>query len=134
MNDILTRLQNGESVDAIAAEFTKALNEASAKYEAEKNQKNKIKDIRAVTDAFNHYLATYYPDSDLAATNFTDEDCAELIDTIDNLIQLGISITSVFKVPSPTLGDSDKTPTAKTPSSTFDFDSIFDTFFGKCVK
>lgn len=34
-NDILARLQNGETIENIAAEITEALNEAKAAYEAE---------------------------------------------------------------------------------------------------
>ena len=37
-NDILARLQKGESVEAIAAEFTKTLNEAEKQYN-QKSQK-----------------------------------------------------------------------------------------------
>ena len=132
MNDILTRLQNGESVDDIAAEFTKALNDASAKFEAEKTKTNKTKDMRAVVEAFNQYVKTYYPDAEISKVEITDIDIKDMVDTVDNLIQLGISISTIFRAPSETA--SDKAVTKKKSPSSIDFDSIFESFFGNCVK
>ena len=48
-NDILARLQKGESVEAIAAEFTKTLNEAEKQY-SQKSQKRE--DFKVVVKGF----------------------------------------------------------------------------------
>lgn len=104
MNDILTRLQNGETIDTIAAEFTKALNEANAAYEAEKaaaeKAKAKAKDsrkaelIRNMIAPFVLYLEEFHPDFHIdgidleAFANPTDEECADIAELIDSYVEL----------------------------------------------
>ena len=102
MNDILTRLQNGETIDTIAAEFTKALNEASAAYEAEKAAAEKTKAkanrkaelIRNMIAPFVLYLEEFHPDFHIdgidieALANPSDEECADLAELIDSYVEL----------------------------------------------
>lgn len=112
MNDILTRLQNGESIDDIAAEFTKALNEASATYEAEVKAKkeaeaaaakkavadaHKIDILKEIAALFNEYITAFHPDFTLdgktvaevlSAEDLTDEDYLEMSEAIDSFIEL----------------------------------------------
>ena len=134
MNDILTRLQNGESADAIAAEFTKALNDASAKYEAEKKKSTKIKDMRAVVDAFNQYVNTHYPDTEIAKVEITDADIADMVETMDSFIQLGISISTILRAPAKTIPAGKRAITSVKEAPAIDFDSIFNSFYGRCAK
>lgn len=89
MNDILARLEQGESVDAIAQEFTNALNEAvqeqkrieeTARLEKEKaeNKERRVSALADILELFNDWLTEYYPEFG----NIKD-DPAELVDAID---------------------------------------------------
>lgn len=71
MNDILERLRNGQSVDAIASELTDAINKANSTYQAElaakvaaEKQKAEAIDICCDSIAYYvmHYLETAHPD------------------------------------------------------------------------
>lgn len=71
MNDILERLRNGQSVDAIASELSEAINKANSTYQAElaakaaaEKQKAEAIDIccDSIADYVMHYLETAHPD------------------------------------------------------------------------
>lgn len=71
MNDILERLRNGQSVDAIASELTDAINKANSTYQAELAAKEAAEKQKAETitvccdsiaDYVMHYLETAHPD------------------------------------------------------------------------
>jgi hypothetical protein len=71
MNDILERLRNGQSVDAIASELTDAINKANSTYQAElaakeAAEKQKTETITvccdSIADYVMHYLETAHPD------------------------------------------------------------------------
>ena len=65
--DILARLQNGETAEAIANELITALNDANEAYIAESNAKKcnyrKIKDMQDILDAVHDFCIEYYCDS-----------------------------------------------------------------------
>ena len=70
MNDILERLRNGQSVDAIASELSEAINKANSTYQAElaakeaaEKQKAEAIDIccDSIADYVMHYLETAHP-------------------------------------------------------------------------
>lgn len=70
MNDILERLRNGQSVDAIASELSEAINKANSTYQAElaakeaaEQQKAEAIDIccDSIADYVMHYLETAHP-------------------------------------------------------------------------
>lgn len=120
-NDILARLQRGESADNIAAQITKNLNDANILYakkkaEAEaKRQKEKYDDkVRAaeqLLDGLYGLLALYNADDELL--NFFDE-CSpeELVNELDSTlpaIQKMVSL-SLPKVPT---GDCAEKPAPK---------------------
>ena len=153
MNDILTRLQNGETIDTIAAEFTKALNEASAAYEAEKAADNrKAELIRNMIAPFVLYLEEFHPDFHIdgidieAFANPTDEECADIAELIDSYVELlnspflkmfgSAAMPTTFKTKiTPTPNHKvEKTPTGvkitgSKPLTTEELDSIFANFF-----
>ena len=77
INDILARLNNGESTDDIAKDLTNMLNEAAKTYNAEqkriaeekakadaiakaKKQAAKINDLAVIVDMLNGFLKDYY--------------------------------------------------------------------------
>ena len=71
MNDILERLRNGQSVDAIASELSEAINKANSTYQAElaakaaaEQQKAEAIDIccDSIADYVMHYLEITHPD------------------------------------------------------------------------
>lgn len=73
--DILTRLQNGESAEAIANELIGALNDANATYEAEvaakrkaeaesaAKDKKKLADMQDILDLLHDFCIDYYCES-----------------------------------------------------------------------
>lgn len=70
MNDILERLRNGQSVDAIASELSEAINKANSTYQAELAAKEAAEKQKAETitvccdsiaDYVMHYLETAHP-------------------------------------------------------------------------
>ena len=100
MEQIYKRLQNGETSEAIAEEFTKALNEAMARYEAEEQARREeeakrmkaFAEARAREDAKRNdlttlissalgFIAKWYPELGMAEGDWDDEDIA----TIANL-------------------------------------------------
>ena len=69
VNEIVSRLNQGESLENIAAEFTTALNEAQKVYETEKQaaqekqfEENKRTDLADIVDAVIVWIKTYYSD------------------------------------------------------------------------
>ena len=70
MNDILERLRNGQSVDAIASELSEAINKANSTYQAELAAKEAAEQRKAeaiticcdsIADYVMHYLETAHP-------------------------------------------------------------------------
>lgn len=151
MNDILTRLQNGESIDSIASEFTKQLNEAAAAYEAEQNAKasaiavasRKEDLIRSMITPFVTYIEEFHPDFEVEGFHIEDlanpssEDCASIAELIDSYIDLMNSPFLKMFTTTPvkkTAHKIEKTPngvkiTGKAPLTTEELDKIFTDFF-----
>lgn len=91
-NDIISRLQKGEDIDAIAAEFTNLLNDASREYAA-KYKKQAAAEELAV--AFNDFLASYYPNLTKDAP-VTPDELIELFDALSELVDTLGDLTSVL--------------------------------------
>ena len=89
MNNILARLQNGETPDAIAKEYTDALNSALQKYneekEAEEALSNKIADTSTLLENIKDYASCYYKDF---VKTLEEIDPTELIELFDSLVEL----------------------------------------------
>ena len=90
MNDLLTKLQEGVSVDDLAAELTKALNEANNQFQKAEQEKNRARDhkitaIREVLAAVDELLACYGLDG--VSDDVDADDLRELVDELDSLIQ-----------------------------------------------
>ena len=88
MNDILARLQAGESADAIAQEMVDALNAANAQF-AEEQAANDVKAQKAefveeMADIVRDYIMTFHADSYIAAMIKDQEiDPAEIVEMLD---------------------------------------------------
>lgn len=88
MNDILARLQAGESADAIAQEMVDALNAANAQF-AEEQAANDVKAQKAefveeIADIVRDYIMTFHADSFIAEMIKDQEiDPAEIVEMLD---------------------------------------------------
>ena len=90
VNEIVSRMNQGESLDNIAAELTAALNEAKIAYEAEQAIKTQAKmevakreDMACILEDLISWFKTYY--ADIAATftkDLSDEDKDDLFETL----------------------------------------------------
>ena len=92
MNDILARLQNGESADVIAQEMVDALNAANAQFAEEQAAAQKANDIAAqkaefveeMADIVRDYIMTFHADSYIAEMIADQEiDPAEIVEMLD---------------------------------------------------
>ena len=92
MNDILARLQNGESADVIAQEMVDALNAANAQFAEEQAAAQKANDIAAqkaefveeMADIVRDYIMTFHADSYIATMIQDQEiDPAEIVEMLD---------------------------------------------------
>lgn len=99
MNDFLKQLQEGKSVDNLAAELTAAINAASKEYdriqEAERKKAEEAKEasrkdkVNAVTNllfAWDELMATWGYES--SVQGFTDADVESIVDDIDSVVAL----------------------------------------------
>lgn len=148
VEDILSRLQKGESVDSIANEMTEVLNKAVAEKKAQEEkekiaaaaaeaQKRKVKYIKTVCDAFSAYIKEFHPDfivDGIDLDDITDEDCDEIAKMIDTYIDLFKSFGNLIPLTKveTTAAPAKKSVTAQKKVLTEDeLDSIFGNFFTK---
>lgn len=91
-NDILARLQNGESADTIAQELVNALNAANAQFIEEQAAAQKANDIAAqkaefveeMAEIVRDYIMTFHADSYIASMIQDQEiDPAEIVEMLD---------------------------------------------------
>ena len=87
MEDILARLAAGENADAIATEFTNALNGAvqeQAKQDAARQKENeKLADAQAIVDMTCDFLDKWYPEVGTAGQVV---DAADVLEVLDQVI------------------------------------------------
>ena len=95
-NDILARLQKGESVKAIATDFTKMLNEAEKQY----NQKSrKREDFKVIINSFLDFCKKYYPDNALIQekNKFKDADYDNMLKEIEGYLAAGAALMGTIQ-------------------------------------
>lgn len=111
VEDLMAAIQNGQSVDDLAAEYAKALNEANARVKAKAEAASvKVADAKAAVVPLVKYIQTYLPEMDLGEVTDADMDEAAqfLVSAIDEIkVQLAPQL-KLLKM----LGD-DETPKAK---------------------
>lgn len=90
-NDILTRLQNGESVDAIAAEFTKSLNDAETKFRENATKIQKRKEFKSAMENLLVFFRKYYGDNPILQkeVDLDDADYDKMLTEIEAYLSLG---------------------------------------------
>lgn len=86
VEDLMAAIQNGQSVDDLAAEYAKALNKAKAEVEA-RAASVKFADAKAVVVPLVKYIQTYIPEMDLGEVTDADlDEAAEfLVSAIDEV-------------------------------------------------
>ena len=95
MNDILTRLQNGESADAIAQSFADALNGAIQKQQEEKaaaaqRHEDKVAALTHIVNCVGDFIEEFYPEIMTKEVEtlrlFTTEDIENFIKAFDEAV------------------------------------------------
>jgi uncharacterized protein (DUF1778 family) len=104
VNDILARLQNGESADAIAQSFADVLNQAiaakSVEEEKTKVRAAKVADLTDIIDLILNFINQYYPDLvSEVDVEVTAEDIESLVDELDNTIAQAKIVTNLMAHP-----------------------------------
>ena len=121
-NEILEMLKSGKSVDEIASEYSKALNEAIKAKEEEDNKakidSKKLEDANLILDMIDEFIVNYYPKYKDAFTEVKGE---EFIEAVDSMIELADELTGLFD------GFKAKDKKAKI----LDTDTVFKDFFKK---
>ena len=119
-NEILEMLKSGKSVDEIASEYSKALNEAiKAKEEEDKKAKidsKKLEDANLILDMIDEFIVNYYPKYKDAFTEVKGE---EFIEAVDSMIELADELKGLF--------DGFKVKDKK--AKVLDTDTVFKDFF-----
>lgn len=90
--DIMARLMAGDTVDDIAQEITKALNDANAEYTAQQKEAAKLPYGRAILQAILDYMTTFHTDSpitkELVAEGVTDEAARDAYEMLDQSVEM----------------------------------------------
>jgi IS30 family transposase len=92
---ILNLLRSGYTVEEIADELTKHLNDVSKEYEKEKNSKNeKIKDTKNLIAVVQEYINKYGDfDEEVEFTEIKDEDIEDFINRFNRYINYYIKLS-----------------------------------------
>ena len=106
---ILTRLQNGESVEDIAKELTDVLNEANHKYEDAKRTAEKAKQKRELAKRselkalaqmagkwYNDYIATTEEEKTAFGQALQEADLEEVIELFENIHEIIVPLLGVI--------------------------------------
>ena len=93
---IISQLNNGVSLDSIAAELTKMLNEAKSEYQ-EKNIK--LTGANMIASDMNKFIQRYYPDLLNTDEVITGENIIELFDSIVELSKSMEDLRSLVQEP-----------------------------------
>lgn len=105
-NDILKRLNNGESADAIAKELIDTLNKANAEYAAAQAEKaksaEKIARLDAILKTLKTWIHDYYvtdvEDSKALDAAFDELDAEEIINLVERALKDLDAFTEAFSV------------------------------------
>lgn len=109
---ILTRLQNGESVEAIAKELTDVLNKANHKYEDSKRateeakqkrelaKRSELKTLMQMIDKwYNDYIATTEEEKDAVNDALQEANIEEVVELFESVHDIMTSLTQFIDPP-----------------------------------
>ena len=98
-NDLLARLANGESADALAKEFTDALNAAQKEYETKSKDEEKLADFSVAIDAMLKYFKKWYPDlTDWNQVIADEGELKDMLEGVESLVELAVSVRELSQM------------------------------------
>ena len=90
--DIIARLAAGDTLDDIAQEITKALNEANAAYVAQQAEVAKLEYGKRILQSILDYMTTFHADhvitKELVAEGITDKSARDAYEMLDNSVEM----------------------------------------------
>ena len=90
--DIIARLAAGDTLDDIAQEITKALNEANAAYVAQQAEVAKLDYGKRILQSILDYMTTFHADhvitKELVAEGITDKSARDAYEMLDNSVEM----------------------------------------------
>lgn len=90
--DIMARLMAGDTIDDIAQEITKALNDAQADYQAQQAEATKLEYGKRILQSVLDYMTTFHADAaltkELIAEGITDEAAREAYKMLDQSVEM----------------------------------------------
>ena len=90
--DIIARLAAGDTLDDIAQEITKALNEANEAYVAQQAEATKLEYGQRILQSVLDYMTTFHADSaltkELVTEGITDESAREAYKMLDQSVEM----------------------------------------------
>lgn len=90
--DIIARLMAGDTVDDIAQEITKALNDAQADYQAQQAEATKLEYGKRILQTVLDYMTTFHANSaltkELVAEGITEEAAREAYKMLDQSVEM----------------------------------------------
>ena len=106
-NEIIGRLQKGESIENIAQEFSDIINQANVQYEIDQKAKEEKKAVKQkkITALKNFAEATaevcrvwgFQKEADVIIKEITTQDIEEMVDEVDETLPLVSQYLSMFK-------------------------------------
>ena len=97
--DIIARLMAGDTVDDIAQEITKALNDAQADYQAQQAEANKLEYGKRILQAVLDYMTTFHADSpltkELVAEGITADAARDAYKMLDHSVEMAETIAKL---------------------------------------
>lgn len=91
-DDIIARLAAGETLDDIAQEITKALNEANAAYVAQQAETQKLEYGKRILQTILDYMTTFHADhvitKELVAEGITDKSARDAYEMLDQSVEM----------------------------------------------
>ena len=91
-DDIIARLAAGDTLDDIAQEITKALNEANAAYVAQQAEVAKLEYGKRILQSILDYMTTFHADhvitKELVAEGITDKSARDAYEMLDNSVEM----------------------------------------------
>ena len=94
MTDILARLQNGESAEDIAKEFTAALNAAETEIQKQDEKEQQYTEFKAIMDQTVDYIKRYYPEVEM--TEMDEANYRDMFVAMDDLVGFCGDLASAF--------------------------------------
>ena len=112
IDTILSLLAEGHSIDSIAEDFTKALNEAKKIQEETENEKKtaRLEDAEDLIQTANYFFETYFPDT--LRFDFTGEELVNAMEELaPDLRKFSKMIEALSETPTPDKKEKPVTPT-----------------------